>query len=344
MRHRDPGRRRDGGPRLRHAPPACSIKENGTLEVDRYTLETSRRRFYAGGDLITGASNVSNAMGYGKKAARNIDERLMGAERWDRICSRSSSTTRRLPKQPSESRRHHGHDAAGARSACDSFDEVVLGPVARKRPWRKRCRCLRCDVEGSGIALEGGATPCRRRKFRSASTASWSTPREGQTILEVARASGKYIPTLCYLEGLSAVGACRLCMVEVSGRRPPAARLHHAGAGRHVGHHQFPRSWRGTAASPSNCCWSERNHVCAVCVSNGHCELQAMAQRLGVTSVRYPYNFPRLAVDLSHPRYVLDHNRCILCTRCVRVCAEVEGAHVWDDRLARHPRPHRVAT
>jgi len=55
-----------------------------------------------------------------------------------------------------------------------------------------------------------------------------------------------------------------------------------------------------------------------------------MAQRLGVTHVHYPYNYPRVAVDLSHPRYVLDQNRCILCTRCVRVCAEVEGAHVWD--------------
>ena len=74
----------------------------------------------------------------------------------------------------------------------------------------------------------------------------------------------------------------------------------------------------------------ERNHVCAVCVSNGHCELQTLAQELGVTHVRYSYNYPRLPVDMSHQRYVLDHNRCILCTRCVRVCAEVEGAHVWD--------------
>ena len=53
-------------------------------------------------------------------------------------------------------------------------------------------------------------------------------------------------------------------------------------------------------------------------------------QSLGVTHVRYPYSYPKLPVDLSHERYVLDHNRCILCTRCVRVCAEVEGAHVWD--------------
>ena len=49
-----------------------------------------------------------------------------------------------------------------------------------------------------------------------------------------------------------------------------------------------------------------------------------------MTHVRYPYNYPRLPVDTSHPRYVLDHNRCVLCSRCVRACAEIEGAHVWD--------------
>ena len=75
---------------------------------------------------------------------------------------------------------------------------------------------------------------------------------------------------------------------------------------------------------------AERTHVCAVCVSSGHCELQSLAQEHGVTFVRYPYNFPRLTVDTTHPRFVLDHNRCVLCSRCVRTCAEIEGAHVWD--------------
>jgi bidirectional [NiFe] hydrogenase diaphorase subunit len=74
----------------------------------------------------------------------------------------------------------------------------------------------------------------------------------------------------------------------------------------------------------------ERNHICSSCVSNGHCELQSMAQSLGVTHVRFAYNNPRLTVDMSHPRFVLDHNRCILCTRCVRVCSELEGANVWE--------------
>ena len=76
--------------------------------------------------------------------------------------------------------------------------------------------------------------------------------------------------------------------------------------------------------------FAERNHVCSVCVSNGHCELQWLAQQLGIDHIRFPYVYPKLPVDASHSRFVLDQNRCILCTRCVRVCDEIEGAHTWD--------------
>ena len=152
---------------------------------------------------------------------------------------------------------------------------------------------------------------------------------EGQSILEAAKAAGKYIPTLCYLEGLSVVGACRLCIVEVSGtdRLLPACTTP-AQDGMSV-----------TTTSPKlmqyrrialELLFVERNHVCAVCVSNGRCELQSMASAMGITNMRYWYNYPKLPVDLSHKRFVLDHNRCILCTRCVRVCSELEGAHVWE--------------
>ena len=151
----------------------------------------------------------------------------------------------------------------------------------------------------------------------------------GQTILEVARANNKYIPALCYMEGLTAVGACRLCMVEVSGvaRLLPACTTP-VQEGLAVAT-ESPKllSYRKIALE---LLLSERNHVCAVCVSSGHCELQTLAQEHGVTHVRYNYNYPRLAVDTTHPRYVLDHNRCVLCSRCIRACAEIEGAHVWD--------------
>lgn len=155
------------------------------------------------------------------------------------------------------------------------------------------------------------------------------TALDGQTILEAARAHGKKIPTLCWLEGLSAVGACRVCMVELAGtdRLLPACTTPV----------QEGMSIKTTSAKLSlyrrmavELLLVERNHICSACVSNGACELQSLAQSLGITHVRYAYNCPSLPVDGTHPRFVLDHNRCILCTRCVRVCAELEGASVWE--------------
>jgi len=153
--------------------------------------------------------------------------------------------------------------------------------------------------------------------------------REGQTILEVARGGGKYIPTLCHLDGLTAAGSCRLCVVEVSGvgRLMPACTTAVQDGMSVTTNTEKLARYRRMAVE---LLFTERNHYCAICVSNGHCELQSMATRLGVSHVRYPYAYPRLPVDVSHEKYVLDHNRCILCTRCVRVCAELEGAHVWD--------------
>jgi bidirectional [NiFe] hydrogenase diaphorase subunit len=155
------------------------------------------------------------------------------------------------------------------------------------------------------------------------------TALEGQTILETARAHGKKIPTLCWLEGLTAVGACRVCMVELAGtdKLLPACTTPV----------QEGMAIKTTSAKLAlyrkmavELLLVERNHVCSACVSNGDCELQDLAQSLGVTHVRYSYNNPTLPVDMTHPRFVLDHNRCILCTRCVRVCAELEGAGVWE--------------
>jgi bidirectional [NiFe] hydrogenase diaphorase subunit len=150
----------------------------------------------------------------------------------------------------------------------------------------------------------------------------------GQSVLQVARTAGKYIPALCYMEGLTAVGACRLCMVEVQGvgRLQPACTTPAQDGMAVTTTSPQLQAYRKIALE---LLFSERNHVCAVCVSSGHCELQALAQEHGVTYVRYPYNYPRLPVDTSHPRYVLDHNRCVLCSRCVRACGEIEGAHVW---------------
>jgi bidirectional [NiFe] hydrogenase diaphorase subunit len=152
---------------------------------------------------------------------------------------------------------------------------------------------------------------------------------EGQTVLQAARAAGKKIPTLCDLEGITPVGGCRVCIVEVQGveRLLPACTTPiQEGMSVTTKSTRLNQHRRMTV----ELLLVERNHVCAVCVSNGNCELQSLATDLGISSVRFAYNFPKLEADMSHPRYVLDHNRCILCSRCVRVCAELEGAHVWE--------------
>lgn len=153
--------------------------------------------------------------------------------------------------------------------------------------------------------------------------------RAGQTILEVARENEINIPTLCHLEGLSDVGACRLCLVEIKGSNkllPACVATVHEGMEVSTNTDRLQKHRRTII----ELLFAERNHICAVCVSNGHCELQAMAQELGLTHITLPYRNPALTFDASHERFTVDHNRCILCTRCVRACAEIEGAHVWD--------------
>lgn len=154
---------------------------------------------------------------------------------------------------------------------------------------------------------------------------------EGETILDVARENGIGIPTLCDLKGLSPVGACRLCLVEIKGvNRLSAACATPIEQGMEVvTDSERLQKYRRMILE---LVFSERNHICAVCVSNGHCDLQTMAQQLGITHIRFTYRHPKYVVDASHARFELDHNRCILCTRCVRVCEEIEGAHTWDLR------------
>jgi bidirectional [NiFe] hydrogenase diaphorase subunit len=155
------------------------------------------------------------------------------------------------------------------------------------------------------------------------------TAREDETILTVARQNGINIPTLCYLEGLSERGACRLCIVEVKGapRLMPSCVTLPRQDMEVITNSERVTDYRKKILE---LLFTERNHVCSVCVSNGHCELQALALELGMTHVHYDYIYPRYSVDHSHERFSVDHNRCILCQRCVRVCEEVEGAATWD--------------
>ncbi|EDX74865.1 2Fe-2S iron-sulfur cluster binding domain protein [Coleofasciculus chthonoplastes PCC 7420] len=152
---------------------------------------------------------------------------------------------------------------------------------------------------------------------------------EGATLLTAAKEAGVHIPTLCHLEGVTDVGACRLCLVEIEGinKLLPAC-VTEVSEGMKV--HTNTETLQEYRRMVVEMLFSEGNHICAVCVVNGNCQLQDAAIEVGMDHTRFPYRFPQRDVDVSHDRFGLDHNRCILCTRCVRVCDEIEGAHVWD--------------
>jgi bidirectional [NiFe] hydrogenase diaphorase subunit len=142
---------------------------------------------------------------------------------------------------------------------------------------------------------------------------------EGATVLQVAEEAGIKIPTLCHLEGVYDVGACRLCLVEVTGVAkllPACTTKVSEGMDIKTDSERLQKYRRMIL----ELLFAERNHVCAVCVSNGHCELQTLAYSNGMDHVRYEYTFPKWSVDTTHPLFGMDH------TRCVRVCWHIEAA------------------
>ncbi|WP_435010647.1 bidirectional hydrogenase complex protein HoxU [Tundrisphaera lichenicola] len=151
---------------------------------------------------------------------------------------------------------------------------------------------------------------------------------EGETVLIAARSAGVEIPTLCHLEGLTDVGSCRLCLIEIGDRGPlsPAC-MTRVTPGLVV--RTDTERIREHRLTVVELLFAEGNHICAVCVANGRCELQDSAIAVGMDHVGFEYEHKPLGVDLSHELFGIDHNRCILCTRCVRVCSEIEGAHTW---------------
>ena len=150
--------------------------------------------------------------------------------------------------------------------------------------------------------------------------------REGQTILQAASDAGVFIPHLCYHPEFRPHGSCKLCTVKVNGRQTASCTML-AAPGMVV--ESETEEINGERRALTQMLFVEGNHFCPSCEKSGNCQLQATAYHLGMMSPHYDHFFPNRAVDASHPDVLLDFNRCILCSLCVRASRDVDGKHVF---------------
>ena len=146
----------------------------------------------------------------------------------------------------------------------------------------------------------------------------------GTTILDAAREVGIVIPTLCHFPGVSSPGSCRVCLVEVEGARtlqPSCVTTVAEGMKVRVN----SKAARDARRLSVELMLANHPWDCNACVRSGQCELQTLAQEMGITEVRFPYTKEKVEIDRSTPALVRDMNKCVLCRRCVAVCQEVQG-------------------
>lgn len=148
---------------------------------------------------------------------------------------------------------------------------------------------------------------------------------EGTTVLSAAKRAGIDIPTLCAHKELTPFGGCRLCIVEVQGFRVPIASCTLPVSNGMV-INTDTEAIKKSRKFILSMLFSERNHFCPFCqVSGGDCDLQNAAYHEGMTHWPMQPGWNKFPVDTTHPYFVLDNNRCILCRRCVRACGELVG-------------------
>ncbi len=152
---------------------------------------------------------------------------------------------------------------------------------------------------------------------------------QGDTVLEVCKKNGIYVPTLCHLDGLTETAACRMCIVEIEGERrvTPSCTYPARNALVVKTHTERLEKFRRQILE---LLFTERNHFCMYCSQSGDCELQSMAYRYQMQNVRYSFMYPAQKVDTLSEFLAIDHNRCILCGRCIRACSQVSAGYTLD--------------
>lgn len=149
---------------------------------------------------------------------------------------------------------------------------------------------------------------------------------EGQTILQAADAAGIYIPRLCAHKDLLPGGHCRVCTVKINGR-PGSSCTFPVSEGLVV--ENDTEEINGMRKSIIEMLFVEGNHFCPSCEASGDCELQALGYRLGMINPEYPYLQRERELDASHDDVFVDRNRCVLCSRCIRASAQLDGKRVF---------------
>ncbi len=147
--------------------------------------------------------------------------------------------------------------------------------------------------------------------------------KKGTTILEAAKHAGIDIPTLCFLKDINEVGDCRMCIVEVEGRRGFATSCIQTVEEGMVVHTHTPNVLEARHVI-LDLIISNHAKDCLTCTRSGNCELQALAVKFNVLHVEFPGEMSKHKIDNVSPSIVRDFNKCILCRRCVAACKKVQ--------------------
>jgi len=149
---------------------------------------------------------------------------------------------------------------------------------------------------------------------------------EGKTVLEVLKEIGIDVPVLCYHPKLTSIGACRMCVVETRPGVLQASCTLPVSEGMEI--QTDTETVKKARKFVLNLIFSERNHYCMYCEMSSNCELQDLGYSMGLDHFELPTYTTKFPVDTSHEYILADHNRCVLCRRCIRACSEIAGHNV----------------
>ncbi len=251
--------------------------KNGTLVVDDVTLATNVPGVFAGGDVVTGASTVVQAMAGGWRAAVSIDRYLKGQDLYkDRIYTAAKRAD--VPRDEAaaeaagEARGRAVMPQLGAAMRVCSFTEVNTG-FDEQTALSEAKRCLRCDLEKEeGVDMSTINLTIDNMKVEVPA---------GATVFWAAKKAGIEIPHLCYSEGLSPTSACRLCVVEVQGARNLSASCSLPVTNNMVVSTNSPRVM-AARRMVIEFLLSDHPSDCMTCEKSGTCALEKYAYELGV--------------------------------------------------------------